>query len=35
MSQQREVVLCQPVRTAIGAFNGALKGTPLSSDQGL
>src|SRR3984885_6485286 len=28
MSQQREIVLCQPVRTAIGAFNGALKGTP-------
>jgi acetyl-CoA C-acetyltransferase len=24
----REVVLCQPVRTAIGTFNGALKGTP-------
>jgi acetyl-CoA C-acetyltransferase len=23
-----EVVLCQPVRTAIGAFNGALKGVP-------
>ncbi|KMW49075.1 thiolase family protein [Ralstonia insidiosa] len=23
----REVVLCHPVRTAIGAFNGALKGT--------
>jgi len=28
MSQQREIVLCEPVRTAIGAFNGALKGTP-------
>ncbi|MGO4328154.1 acetyl-CoA C-acyltransferase [Cupriavidus sp. 2TAF22] len=24
----REVVLCQPVRTAIGAYNGALKATP-------
>ncbi|CAG2147304.1 thiolase family protein [Cupriavidus numazuensis] len=24
----REVVLCHPVRTAIGAFNGTLKGTP-------
>ncbi|CAM2163871.1 Acetyl-CoA acetyltransferase [Paraburkholderia sacchari] len=24
----REIVLCQPVRTAIGAFNGALKGVP-------
>ena len=28
MSQHREIVLCEPVRTAIGAFNGALKGTP-------
>jgi acetyl-CoA C-acetyltransferase len=25
---QREIVLCEPVRTAIGAFNGALKGVP-------
>src|SRR5271155_1570476 len=24
----REVVLCQPVRTPIGAYNGTLKGTP-------
>jgi acetyl-CoA C-acetyltransferase len=24
----REVVLCHPVRTAIGSFNGTLKGTP-------
>ena len=24
----REVVLCSPVRTAIGAFNGALKTVP-------
>src|SRR5207237_6216313 len=24
----REVVLCQPVRTAIGTYNGTLKGTP-------
>src|ERR1700676_199599 len=24
----REVVLCHPVRTAIGTFNGTLKGTP-------
>nr|WP_321898656.1 acetyl-CoA C-acyltransferase [Paraburkholderia heleia] len=24
----REIVLCQPVRTAIGAFNGAFKGVP-------
>jgi len=24
----REIVLVQPVRTAIGAYNGALKGTP-------
>src|SRR5260370_17425797 len=24
----REVVLCKPVRTAIGAFNGSLKGVP-------
>ena len=24
----REVVLCEPVRTAIGAFNGSLKGVP-------
>jgi acetyl-CoA C-acetyltransferase len=24
----REIVLCAPVRTAIGAFNGSLKGTP-------
>ena len=24
----REVVLCHPVRTAIGTFNGSLKGTP-------
>src|SRR5256886_13115355 len=24
----RDVVLCRPVRTAIGTFNGALKGTP-------
>ena len=26
-SQSREIVLCAPVRTAIGAFNGTLKGT--------
>ncbi|WP_149537304.1 thiolase family protein [Siccirubricoccus phaeus] len=25
---QAEIVLCHPVRTAIGAFNGSLKGTP-------
>ena len=25
---QREIVLCAPVRTAIGTFNGALKGVP-------
>src|SRR6202166_837704 len=25
---QREILLCAPVRTAIGAFNGTLKGTP-------
>jgi acetyl-CoA acetyltransferase len=24
----REVVLCHPVRTAIGTYNGTLKGTP-------
>ncbi len=24
----RDIVLCQPVRTAIGAYNGSLKGTP-------
>src|SRR6266851_4595205 len=24
----RDVVLCHPVRTAIGTYNGALKGTP-------
>ena len=24
----RDVVLCHPVRTAIGTFNGALKDTP-------
>jgi acetyl-CoA C-acetyltransferase len=24
----REVVLCQPVRTAIGAYNGSLKSIP-------
>jgi acetyl-CoA C-acetyltransferase len=24
----REVVLCKPVRTAIGGFNGSLKGVP-------
>jgi acetyl-CoA C-acetyltransferase len=24
----REIVLCEPVRTAIGAFNGSLKGVP-------
>ena len=24
----RDVVLCQPVRTAIGAYNGTLKGVP-------
>ena len=24
----REIVLCQPVRTAIGTFNGALKAVP-------
>src|SRR6202162_3758618 len=26
--QAREVVLCQPVRTAIGTYNGTLKATP-------
>ncbi len=26
--QEREVVLCHPVRTAIGTFNGTLKATP-------
>jgi acetyl-CoA C-acetyltransferase len=26
--QEREVVLCHPVRTAIGAYNGTLKSTP-------
>ena len=26
--QAREVVICHPVRTAIGTFNGSLKGTP-------
>jgi len=26
--QEREVVLCQPVRTAIGAYNGSLKAVP-------
>src|ERR1700675_469866 len=26
--QAREVVLCHPVRTAIGTYNGTLKGTP-------
>src|ERR1700694_2218858 len=26
--QAREVVLCHPVRTAIGTYNGALKATP-------
>jgi acetyl-CoA C-acetyltransferase len=25
---QSEVVLCHPVRTAIGSYNGSLKGTP-------
>ena len=28
LNSAREIVLCQPVRTAIGAFNGALKGVP-------
>lgn len=28
MNSAREIVLCQPVRTAIGAFNGSLKGVP-------
>lgn len=28
---QREVVLCYPVRTAIGTFNGALKGVPATT----
>jgi acetyl-CoA C-acetyltransferase len=27
----RDVVLCQPVRTAIGTYNGTLKGTPATS----
>ena len=26
--QAREVVLCHPVRTAIGTYNGTLKATP-------
>ena len=26
--KSRDVVLCHPVRTAIGTFNGTLKGTP-------
>src|SRR5258705_1992571 len=26
----RDVVLCHPVRTAIGTYNGTLKGTPAS-----
>ncbi|MBA3492962.1 MAG: hypothetical protein H0T87_02235 [Gammaproteobacteria bacterium] len=26
--QEREVVFCHPVRTAIGTFNGTLKTTP-------
>ena len=25
---QREIVLCHPVRTAIGTYNGSLKSTP-------
>jgi acetyl-CoA C-acetyltransferase len=25
---KREVVLCHPVRTAIGTYNGSLKATP-------
>jgi acetyl-CoA C-acetyltransferase len=28
LEMSREIVLVQPVRTALGAFNGALKGTP-------
>jgi acetyl-CoA C-acetyltransferase len=28
VSAQRDIVICSPVRTAIGAFNGALKDTP-------
>jgi acetyl-CoA C-acetyltransferase len=28
MMTTHEVVLCDPVRTAIGAFNGTLKGIP-------
>ncbi|WP_028227025.1 thiolase family protein [Paraburkholderia ferrariae] len=27
----REIVLCEPVRTAIGGFNGALKGVPATA----
>jgi acetyl-CoA C-acetyltransferase len=27
----REVILCEPVRTAIGAFNGSLKGVPATA----
>ena len=27
----RDIVLCQPVRTAIGAYNGALKGVPATA----
>jgi acetyl-CoA C-acetyltransferase len=30
----REVVLCEPVRTAIGAFNGSLKGVPATECAG-
>ncbi len=26
-----EIVLCQPVRTAIGAFNGSLKTVPATN----
>jgi acetyl-CoA C-acetyltransferase len=29
--QTREVLICQPVRTAIGTFNGALKETPATT----
>lgn len=27
----RDIVLCQPVRTAIGAYNGTLKGVPATA----
>jgi acetyl-CoA C-acetyltransferase len=34
-SNERDIVICNPVRTAIGAFNGALKDTPATDLGGI